>query len=149
MMANYYRYALRDVTDPREVGLAFGDAPDGTERICIALGGPEINQHLHDDGDDFKRANWIAMTAECAHQLLALLLVSRAEWAEETIAAELVHERRARRRMAEQLKEARRRVRIAVYTLGHPTSGLGDNQVVQAALDTLREVAPGPARRKP
>ena len=72
-MANYYDYSVIDVTDVRHVGLGFGDAPDGTERICVGLAGAKINQDLRVLEPGLVDQNWIALTEKCARDLYELL----------------------------------------------------------------------------
>lgn len=70
MMANYHEISVRECTKSGEVGLSFGEAPNGEERICIALGGPRINPYLT---NEWEEANWISLSEECAITLYDLL----------------------------------------------------------------------------
>lgn len=59
--------------------MGYGDAPDGSDRICIAIGGtpinPEIAEQLCHDGDErtMRDLNWRALTVDAARTLYELL----------------------------------------------------------------------------
>lgn len=71
-MANYYDYSISDVTDPEAVGLGFGVAPDGSERICISCSGKPINPDLL-QVNPAHQLDWMALTPECARHLYEML----------------------------------------------------------------------------
>ena len=69
-MANYYEYSIKLVSNPDHVGVGLGDAPDGKEVICVGLEGAPINPELPENA---KATGWIALTPECAKELLRIL----------------------------------------------------------------------------
>lgn len=67
---NYHECSIRECTDTNQVGLGYGDTPDGESRVCVSLGGPKINPSLPDGWEEI---GWISMTEECAVHLYELL----------------------------------------------------------------------------
>jgi len=73
-MANYYEYSIQDVTEPECVGVGFGDAPDGTARICISMEGEPVNPELD---SSWHKVGWKAITPACARSLYEQLTMVR------------------------------------------------------------------------
>lgn len=77
-MANYFGYSVIDCTNPDMVGVGTGEAPDGSFRLCLAVGGRSINPHLYSNDDPtWLEANWCSLTPACAAELYTLMQMVR------------------------------------------------------------------------